>query len=97
MAASFCTCMTWGIIPPRTSVVVLAPWAFTTRLCPRASQSRTCRARQRLVVRGGDFSCEAETSRARRGLFVGVPLVGNWSGDAANWPKTRRLAGVGLD
>jgi hypothetical protein len=30
------------------------------------------RVRRRLVVRGGDLSCEAETSR-------GVPLVGNWS------------------
>jgi hypothetical protein len=32
---------------------------------PRTSQSRS------EVVRGGDFSCEAET-------FVGIPLVGNW-------------------
>jgi hypothetical protein len=37
------------------------------------------RARWRLVVRGGDFSCEAETSRARQRLVVGTALVGNWS------------------
>jgi hypothetical protein len=36
-----------------------------------------------LVVRGGDLS--------------GVPLVGELVGDAANWPKTGRLASVGLD
>jgi hypothetical protein len=30
------------------------------------------RARRRLLVRGGDFSCEAETYR-------GIPLAGNWS------------------
>jgi hypothetical protein len=32
-------------------------------LGPRTSRSRTCRARQRLVVRCGDLSCEAETCR----------------------------------
>jgi hypothetical protein len=26
-----------------------------------------------------DLSCEAETSRARQRLLVGIPLVGNWS------------------
>jgi hypothetical protein len=40
---------------------------------------------QRLVVLGGDLSCEAETCRVRRRLIVrggdiseGIPLVGNW-------------------
>jgi hypothetical protein len=28
---------------------------------------------------------------------MGVPLVGELVGDAANWPKTERLASVGLD
>jgi hypothetical protein len=28
MAASCCTCMTWEIVPPRASVVVLAPHAM---------------------------------------------------------------------
>jgi hypothetical protein len=28
MAASCCTCMTWGIVPPHASVVVLAPRAM---------------------------------------------------------------------
>jgi hypothetical protein len=39
------------------------------------------RARQRLVVRGGDFSCEAVTSR-------GNPSCRELIGDAANWPET---------
>jgi hypothetical protein len=41
-------------------------------------------------VRGGDLSCEAETCR-------GGSSSGNLVGDAANWPKTGRLANVGLD
>jgi hypothetical protein len=43
-----------------------------------------------LVVRGGDLFCEAETSR-------GDPSSGELVGDAVNWPKTGRLASVGLD
>jgi hypothetical protein len=43
-----------------------------------------------LVVRGGDLSCEAETCR-------GDPSNGELVGDAANLPKTGRLASVGLD
>jgi hypothetical protein len=39
---------------------------------------------------GKDFSCEVETCR-------GGPSRGELVGDAANWPKTRRLASVGLD
>jgi hypothetical protein len=46
--------------------------------------------RRRLLVRGGDLSCEAETCR-------GDPSGGELVGDAANWPKTGRLASVGLD
>jgi hypothetical protein len=73
-------------------------------------ESETCPARQRLLVRGGDLSCEAKTSRARRRLVVrggdllceaetcrGGPSSGELVGDAANWPKTGRLASVGLD
>jgi hypothetical protein len=43
-----------------------------------------------LVVRGGGFSCEAETCR-------GGPPSGELVGDAANWPEAGRLASVGLD
>jgi hypothetical protein len=50
------------------------------------SESGGARARRRLVVRGGDLSCEAETYHARRRLVMrdgdlseGIPLVGNWS------------------
>jgi hypothetical protein len=50
MAASYCTCMAWGIIPPRASMVVLAPWACAVRLGPTHQL-------------GPDLSCEEETSR----------------------------------
>jgi hypothetical protein len=66
MAASCCFHMTWRFAPSCASVVTpeLCVWAL------RTSQSWTCRARRRLVVRGGDLSWP----RRRR-----VPLVGNWS------------------
>jgi hypothetical protein len=41
-------------------VVRFAPW----------SEAETACAGRRLVVRGGDLSCEAETRRARRKLVV---------------------------
>jgi hypothetical protein len=50
----------------------------------------TSRARRRLLVRGGDFSCEEETC-------CGDPSSGELVGDVANWPKTGCLACVGLD
>jgi hypothetical protein len=37
-----------------------------------------------------DLSCEAETCH-------GDPFSGELVGNAANWPKTGRLASVGLD
>jgi hypothetical protein len=43
-----------------------------------------------LLVRGGDFSCEADTCR-------GDPYSGDLVRDATNWPKIGRLASVGLD
>jgi hypothetical protein len=58
-------------------------------LGPRTSRGRTSRARRRLVVRGGDLSCEAETC-------CGGSSSGKLVGDAANWLKTGRLASVGL-
>jgi hypothetical protein len=66
VAASCCTCTMWGIVPPCASVVVLAlyVWAHV----PMGAG---------LLVRDGDLSCEAETSRARRRLVMGIPLVGN--------------------
>jgi hypothetical protein len=84
--------------------------ARVVRLGPRASRGRTCRERRRLVVQGGDFSCKAETCRARSSLVVrggdfsceaetcrGDPSSKELVEDAADWPKTRRLASVGLD
>jgi hypothetical protein len=50
-------------------------------------EAKTCRARQRLVVRDGDLSCEAEASSSS----------GKQVRDAATWPKTGRLASEGLD
>jgi hypothetical protein len=41
-------------------------------------------------VRGGDFSCEAETSH-------GDPSCRELVGDAASWTETGYLASVGLD
>jgi hypothetical protein len=49
------------------------------------------------AVRLGPHTSRDWTCRARQRLVVGVPLVGNLVGDAANWPKTGRLASVGLD
>jgi hypothetical protein len=67
MAASCCFRVTWRFAPPHASVVSL-------ELCTRAHalveagdlscEVQTCRARWRLVVRGGDLSAR-------------VPLVGN--------------------
>jgi hypothetical protein len=41
-------------------------------------------------VRGGEFSCEAETCR-------GDPSCRELVEDAANWSEASRLASVGLD
>jgi hypothetical protein len=65
MTASWCICMARGNVPPRISVVVLAPQARVVCHGPRTSRRWGARARRRLVVRGGDFSCEAETCRGR--------------------------------
>jgi hypothetical protein len=79
-AANCCICMVWGVVLPRASVVVLAPWARAVCHGPRTNRS------QSEVVSGGDFSCEAKACRARRRLVVrggdlseGIPLVGSWS------------------
>jgi hypothetical protein len=84
MAASCCTCMTWGIVAPCVSVVVLAPHARVVRHGPRTSRN------QGVVVRDRDLSCEPETCR-------GDSSCRELVGDAANWLKTGRLASVGLD
>jgi hypothetical protein len=66
MAASCCTYMTWGIVPPHASGAVLAlrVWAhmpvrvgLLVRGRDLSSEAETCRARRRFVVRGGDLSC----------------------------------------
>jgi hypothetical protein len=93
MDASCCTCMAWGIAPPHASVAMLALCAMAHASAGargRSSEVETFRARRRLVVGGGDLSCEAETCR-------GDPSYRELVGDATNWPETRRLASVGLD
>jgi hypothetical protein len=50
-------------------------------------EAETSRARRRLLVRGGDLSCEAETGSSS----------GKLVGGAANWLKTGSLASEGLD
>jgi hypothetical protein len=64
--------------------------AHAVHLGPHTSRDWSSRARRRLVVRGGDLSCEAETGR-------GGSSSGKLVGDATNWPKTGRLASVGLN
>jgi hypothetical protein len=66
-------------------------------LCLRRASSLTYqlepeggRAGRRLVVRGGDLLCEAETCRVD-------PSCRELVRDAANWPKTGRFASQGLD
>jgi hypothetical protein len=49
------------------------------------------------LVRGGELSCEAETSCARRRLLKGGPSSRELVGSAPNWLGTRRLASDGLD
>jgi hypothetical protein len=85
-AVSCCSRMTWRFAPLHMSVTMLVP-------CVRAHAP----VGTGLLVRGGDLSCEAETCRARRRLVVGGSSSGKLVGDAANWPKTGRLASEGLD
>jgi hypothetical protein len=58
--------------------------ARVVRPGPRTSRSRTCRARQRLVMQGRDLSCEGSSS-------------GKLVGDAVIWPRTGRHASEGLE
>jgi hypothetical protein len=101
MAASCCTCMTWGISPPHASVVVpvLCSWAHVpagTGLLVRGGdlscEAETSRAMRGLVVRGGDLSCEVETSRVRQRLVV---RGGDLSCEAETSRVRRRLV-VGI-
>jgi hypothetical protein len=69
MTASWHICMARGIVPPRVSVVVLAPRVMAhvpVGAGESSCEAETALARRRLVVRGGDLS-------------GGIPLVGNWS------------------
>jgi hypothetical protein len=59
MAASCCTCMAWRFVPPHASVMVLATCVWAHKPVGAGP-----------IVRGGDLSCDVETSRARRRLLV---------------------------
>jgi hypothetical protein len=62
MAASCCTCMAWGIVPSRASVVVFVPRARVVFPGPCTSRFRG------VVVQGGDLLCEANSSEMQRTL-----------------------------
>jgi hypothetical protein len=91
MVASCCFYVTWRFVPPHTSVAMLVPcvWAHAPVWAGFVVRGGDFSWRG-LVVRGGDLSCKTETSR-------GSSSSGKQFGDAANWPKTGRLASVGLD
>jgi hypothetical protein len=80
MSASCCPCITWRFVLPHASVVMLVSciWAHISvgaRLVMRGEDFLW----PRLVVRGGDLSCEAETRHARWRVVMGVPLMRNWT------------------
>jgi hypothetical protein len=56
---------------PHVVTQMFAAWGRAACRGPHPSRSRG------RLVRGGDWSCEAETCRARRRHVGGVPLVGN--------------------
>jgi hypothetical protein len=52
MGASWCIYMAWGTVPPRVSVVVLAPWDMAhtpVGAGGRSCEAETCRVRRRLI------------------------------------------------
>jgi hypothetical protein len=63
MAASCCSRVTWRFVPPRASVAMLVPRVRAHALVGAGlvvrgrdlCKAETCRARRRLVVRGGDL------------------------------------------
>jgi hypothetical protein len=66
-------------------------WRFASP-CALVAMPESCvwahaLVRSKIVVRGGDLSCEAETDSSS----------GKLVGDAATWPKTGCLASEGLD
>jgi hypothetical protein len=63
---------------------VVSPGPRTSRSLDLSCRAETCRAGPRLVVRGGDLSCEGSPS-------------GKLVGDAAVRPRTGCLASEGLD
>jgi hypothetical protein len=86
MTASWHICMARGIVPPRVSVVVLAPRVMAhvpVGAGESSCEAETALARRRLVMRGGDLS--------------GDPSCRELVGDATNWSETWRLVSVGLD
>jgi hypothetical protein len=68
-ATSWCVCMARGIGSPRIAVKMFASRGRAACRGPR-HVSGTSRVRQRLVVQGGNFPCEADTCRAMRKFAV---------------------------
>jgi hypothetical protein len=73
---NYCSCVMWKFAPICASVAMPGS-------CVRAHAL----VRARLVVRGGDLSCQAEVGSSS----------GKLVGDAVTGPKTGRLASEGLD
>jgi hypothetical protein len=63
---------------------VVHPGPHTSRNLDLLCEAETCRARWKLVVQGGDLSCEGSSS-------------GKLVGDAAVRPRIGRLSSEGLD
>jgi hypothetical protein len=61
------------------------------------SESRSACVRWRLLVWGGDFSCEVESCRVRPRLLGGGPSSRELVRDAPNWSGAWHLASEGLD
>jgi hypothetical protein len=87
MAAGCCFRVTWRFAPPHASVASLESCAWACApvgVGDLSCEAETCRVRPRLVVQGGDLSCEGSSS-------------GKLVRDAGVWPRAGRLASEGLD
>jgi hypothetical protein len=72
MAASCCFGVKWRFAPPHASVASLESCVWAHALVG----AWTCRARRRIVVRGGDLLCEGSSSGKLVGDAVSHPISG---------------------
>jgi hypothetical protein len=83
--------MARGTGPPRVVAETSVAWGRAACRGPHSSRSRG------KIARGGDWSCEAETCRARQRLVGGGSSSRELVGDAADKSRALRLAREGLD